>query len=596
LQRSGKGELPSVPANCCRNNLIGALRDKNISGADTASLICGSCQRREPCTNATGPGYGYLNQRHSALSSPLLRAHPDSLPDPHEYDYSEIIAIWDEPGQNFRVKRQVQVTLVDLQQSISQLLNHPQLFAELQLLLTALLSLSDGSINLGKFGKNFAELRSLLPDVSHLDIEAIFQALVPNLRFLNTTEDYGVDLADLPRELRKRFTDRDSQMAEQAREQVLKQWLPELVAILKGWSGSIHVDRKGLTLTFPDLRYRAVARAARGNVFLDGTLTREDLALKLGCSPAEIKVVRQATPSVDNLEVVQVTDMGRMGMFRGADQDKRAAAISSHYHQLDPTTQIIDFKKFAADGAWWRDSRGVNDFLETQTLILMGTPCRNLTDLASEYAVLTGRYPAGDDVGFKAFVDRTIQAEICQAIGRLRAHRRPDEQLRVVLITDLDLTDFGVSIQQVKGYEICIAAGKKTDRVRLAIEGAIRELISAGKQVGQEIVAGITGIPRGTVARYWRLFISLVDQTNSKMNKPRGSPGEVEKAAATAMEEMAQLPTTEFLPNLGEVFFDWLNPQQWGSVWEMLDAQTQIAVLKALTLTIPEVSLQALSG
>jgi hypothetical protein len=288
--------------------------------------------------------------------------------------------------------------------------------------------------------------------------------------------------------------------------------------------------------------------------------------------------------------------MGRMGMFRGADQDKRAAAIASHYRQLDPTSKIIDFKKFAADGAWWRDSRGVNDFLETQTLVLMGTPCRNLIDLASEFAVLMGRYPDDDDPQFAAFVDQTIQAEICQAIGRLRAHRRPDQKLRVVLVTDLDLSDIGVPIQQVQGYEICIAAGKKTDRVRMAIEGAIRELISAGKQVRQEIVSSITGIPRGTVARYWRLFISLIDQINNKMNNPRGSPGEVEKAAATAMEEMAQLPTTEFLPNLGEVFFDWLNPQQWGSVWEMLDAQTQIAVLKALTRTIPEVSLQALSG
>jgi hypothetical protein len=197
LQRSVREDIPSIPANCCRNGVIGALRDKNISGADTASLICGSCQRREPCTNATGYGYGYLNQRHSALSSPLLRAHPDSLPDPREYDYSEVFTIWDEPGQTFRVKRQVQVMMGDFQQTMTALMSYPDLFAALLPLMTVLLSLLDGTVTLGKFGKNFHEVRSLLPDVSHLDPESIFQALVPNLRFLNTTEEFDI-LYDQP--------------------------------------------------------------------------------------------------------------------------------------------------------------------------------------------------------------------------------------------------------------------------------------------------------------------------------------------------------------------------------------------------------------
>ena len=64
----------------------------------------------------------------------------------------------------------------------------------------------------------------------------------------------------------------------------------------------------------------------------------------------------------------------------------------------------MDYKKFEADGAWWRDSRGVNDFLEVQTLILIGAPCRNLNDLAAEFAVVTGSYPSvEDDTAFKPF-------------------------------------------------------------------------------------------------------------------------------------------------------------------------------------------------
>ena len=71
-------------------------------------------------------------------------------------------------------------------------------------------------------------------------------------------------------------------------------------------------------------------------MFLDGTLSREDLALKLGCSPDEIQVVRQAIPKVGNLELIQVSDIGRAGMSRGGDQLKRTAAIVEHYQALDP--------------------------------------------------------------------------------------------------------------------------------------------------------------------------------------------------------------------------------------------------------------------
>jgi hypothetical protein len=78
LQRSVAGDIPAVTANCSRNGVLNALRDKNVSGADSASLICGTCVLREPCINADGPGFGYLNQRRTTLGAPKIRAHPDS--------------------------------------------------------------------------------------------------------------------------------------------------------------------------------------------------------------------------------------------------------------------------------------------------------------------------------------------------------------------------------------------------------------------------------------------------------------------------------------------------------------------------------------
>jgi hypothetical protein len=586
LQRTAKGDLYSVPANCSRNGVLNALREKQIPGSDTAGLICSTCPLREPCTNATGHGYGFLNQRRSALSSPLLRAHPDSMPAQADYNFQEALLIWDEPGHNFRVKLQIHVCFPDLQQTITALISHPEVFESVQPLLAALLPLLDGSIKLGRFGKDHHQLKSLLPDVSTLDATEIAQALTPNLKFLNTTSVYGVDLADLPRELRRKFSERDGQMAEQARRHIIKQWLPALVDVLQSGRGSIHANHQGLTITQPDWRHRLTAHAAHANIFLDATLSQEDLALKLGCAPNEIKVVRQAIPPTDNLQILQVTDMGRAGMHRGGDQQKRAAAITQHYRELDPTTRIIDFKKFAADGVWWRDSRGVNDFLETQTLVLLGTPCRNLMDLASEYGILTGCYPSFENEHLKAFIDRSILAEIQQAIGRLRAHRRLDESLKVVLISNIDLA---IPVQHCLARDITISAASKTERVRYAIAQAITDLKTAGQTVTQQIVSTVTKIPRGTIARYWRLFISLIESSNSRLNKTL--PNATTQVMVQTLDEIAQLSPEQLLNGLDEVFYGWLVPSQWQSVWNNLSPLTQVAVLKSLSLTLPTHSL-----
>jgi hypothetical protein len=448
------------------------------------------------------------------------------------------------------------------------------------------LPLLDGSAKLSKFGFDFNYVKAHLPNMDEVNVGAIASALTPHLGFLNTTSDYGVDLADLPRELRKRFSDRDGEMAEQTRGQVVKQWLPELVGVLQGKPGSVHVGHRGMTITLPDWRHRSLAHAAYGNVFLDGTLTREDLALKLGCSPDEIQVVRQAIPDRHNLKIIQVADVGRAGMSRGNDQHKRVDALIGHFKAEDPATKIIDFKKFGADGAWWRDSRGVNDFLETKTLLLVGAPCRNLIDLASEYAIATGAYPHENESRFIAFVNRAVLAEMHQAIGRLRAHRRPLEILKVVLISNVEL-DYPV--QQVKACELTPGAGSKTERVQLVIANAIEQLKSAGQKVTQQLVSEVTNVPRGTIARYWSLFILLINRSNSKVNKTESNGDDIEmsQAIASVLNNVAATPNDGLLSSIEEVFFQWLTPNQWMDVWERVSGQAQLVILEALSRTLP---------
>lgn len=589
LRRVTKGETPHLSANCSRNRVVNTLRTKHVSGADTVSLICGTCPLREACAHSEGPGYGFLNQRHSALSSRKLRAHPDSLPAPNEYDYESVVMVWDEPGQTFRIKQDILVTLDDLEQAITTLLKFPYLFESLQPLFAVLLSYLDGSVRLGKFGLSHAQVVEQLPVLPNLDIAAIEQVLGPDLSFLNTTGRYGADLADLPPQLRKKFSEPDSDMAEQAEQRVLKQWLPNLLQVLIGQQkGALSLKQGLLTIALPDTRHLTLAQATQTTIFLDATLNRQDLALKLGCSPDKILEVRQAIPNHNNLTIIQVADLGRMGMQRGKQQQQRAAALVEHYRQLDPDTKVIDFKKYQADGAWWRDSRGVNDFTQIKTLILVGTPCRNVTDQVAEYAILTD-ISNPEDSGFKAFVDRAILADFYQAIGRLRSHRRASEQLQVILLSDFELD---IPTQQVLASDITLEAATKRERFIKAALAALEHLKVEGQKLTQTAVAALTNYSQQYLSRYWKLLLLLLEETNSKSGSTsnlvcEAEPSEVVRVVGQILATVAaETDAPQLLRELGEVL-PWLTFKQWKQVWSFLPASKQVKVLSALLTTMP---------
>ena len=104
----------------------------------------------------------------------------------------------------------------------------------------------------------------------------------------------------------------------------------------------------------------------------------------------------------------------------------------------------------------------------------------------------------------------------------------------MVLISNIDLD---IPVQQMKARDLTLDAAHKTERVQIAIEGAILS-IAAGGQEGhaKPSFSALTAIPRGTIARYWCLFISLINSTNSKMNNSEKSfkcrPGEACPAAS----------------------------------------------------------------
>lgn len=600
LQRASPGTAYTIAPNCNRTQLLNVLRSKNVHGADTATLICGTCPLKESCTHAQGTSYGFLNQRRTALASSKVRSHPDSLAPAIDYDYTNVLLAWDEPGQSFRVSQKIQVTISDVEALLGHLLkNHPQLLEILSPILIALLDLFS-SKSQHKFGLKHEEVVSQLPRSSTLDPVMLGQALQPTLSFLNTTAEYGVDLQDLPRNLRKQFLESDRTQAEQAQQQVLKQWFEEFLLILqdKTPGGCFSFHRQILTMTLPDPRHRSIVTAAKATLFLDATLTPEELAHKLNCSVDKIFVCREKAKISNNLKLFHITDLGRMGMQRGKQQERRLNALIEHYRSIDPTTKVIDFKKFAADGAHWRDSRGVNTFMQTKTLLIVGAPCPNLTEMLAEYSVLTGKVATETHPEFQTWLHQIIQTELIQEIGRLRSQRRLTEQLQVILITDFPIA---LTVESLKASEVTLEAATGTERLIIAIKQAVEYLQSTDQKPTQAAIAQIVGVSQGYISRQFQKLLQTlldpIDRTHHTDSSDDEAPLDLVIPVVEQALAESQTPV-QVLAMLHEVFFDWLREACWAIAWQKLASLAQIKALSAFLLMLPpeELSFTIASG
>ena len=638
LRRVTKPDQPShVAANCGRHGTLSALRSKNIPGVDTASEICSSCKYLEMCRGGVGT-YNYLNARAETLSQSRFRAHPASLPSPSEYNYEDVVLVWDEAGESLKPHKSVEVTEKDLNLTVARLaMKFPEAWDTLRLLLNNLHEYLSGEHKQpNKFGWNDTQIRGLLPKVDGVDVGAIAEALKPDLSFLNTTSEHGVDLADLPRNLRKSFSDSDGTTAEKVYKEVALNWLPDFLDVLLGnVKGAVRVQHGRLNITTSDPRLVEIARAAKANIFLDATMTVEDLALVLGLDdPTSIINIRQAIPNNNNLEVIQVATMGRLGIGsrrkdeKGEDTflQKRIFALTDQIKRIEAegkTVAVIDFKKFAkADiRSWWADTRGVNDFETVDVLILIGVPCPNLADLEAEFTVLHGRAPVegtervlypvqvtgegtsglqpyfemnvSADPDFRDFVRSRILANYHQANGRLRAHRRPGQQLKVYIIADYPL-DIPVTLR--KASDITPDAGTKIERVEMAIRGAFDQLKATGQKVTQAAIAGLTGLSQGYISRFRELLQTLLEPINSKSNNSNAPPpdrDEAEWMAAQYLPLLADSPPKELLDGVlstsdayGAVVFK--------TIWDATPAAAQIKILQKLMFTLSADELRSL--
>jgi predicted transcriptional regulator len=246
---------------------------------------------------------------------------------------------------------------------------------------------------------------------------------------------------------------------------------------------------------------------------------------------------------------------------------------------------LIDFKKFNTERAWWRDSRGLNDFTEVRTLIVVGTPCRNLLDLSAEYTTLTGKVTNTNDPNFKAFVNRQILADIRQCFGRKMGARCQPGDL-IVFVSDFDLD---LPAQQIKASDITIAAASKSEQMKHGIKQAIAWLSDQGKKVTQQAIADFLGKTRAAISHYSQLIFLLLETLDSKKiqnSDLKESDNETYQALAKVVSAVVNSndPLADILAAIHEIFFDWMPSRLRRCLLYALDLQTQSQLLCYLAL------------
>jgi len=495
LRRAKFGQVPNTPANCSRSEQLNKLRSIVGSNADQASTICRSCPMYEACCHSEGYGFGYLHQRRVALGRDRFRAHPASLPSPKAdgFDYSDRLNVWDEASANFVTHETIEFNQADIEKTVMALLQSQALSPDIQAVIDGLIAILNDRKGIGRYGLTHAEIVDKLPK-NEVALDPIEVALDPQKfieQALNPTAAYGINIQDLPASQRKFYATKSGDL-----QGIPKTWLVPLLKVLNGEypGATITANHGGFTITLPNDRYREIAKAAKQNIFLDATLTREDLALKLGVSPEEIFVIREKPIATPNLKIYQVADMGKLTRDRGEDQKKRVSALLNH---LD--CPAIDWKAEEREGAHFVDSRGVNHFETVTRLAIVGTPTPNIGAMVSEFSAMAGRIAAIDDPDFQAWLHRKTESELIQEIGRVRANRRPGETIEVYLLTDHQFET--ITPIQKTSAEICPDAATKGDRFCNAMMEAAKSIVVAGDKLTQEGLAAVLEKSRGAVLK-----------------------------------------------------------------------------------------------
>ncbi|GFE71958.1 hypothetical protein CFPU101_45680 [Chroococcus sp. FPU101] len=592
LTRSNLGEIRRrknndqpliVEPNCYRPKTLAVLASKNIKDASDQSVVCRGCLQFELCS--MGKTYDYIHQRRELLKNEdRLVIHPSSLSDSIDSDYSRTLIFWEESENSFNTTKTVKVTEEDVNAVIVAVSEDLELAAKINPFLNRLKKLfKKKQPRFGWSGKQLKdELKLLLP--SDLDYNSLAGWLRNDLeKLLDPVNEYGEKIADLPRQVRNKFSVKDDDLADVVKQEVIKDWLFHCLDALDG-RGYLNMANGELTISYPDERLTAIAHSAYKNIFLSATEFPKNLEARLGES---VEVIECESPEINNITYTQVIDLGKLGQQRGKRQVERVKAIIDYIRETKgkENVAVISPKRHSSD-----DPDALNHFVHSQgtnavegksTLIVDGLPMPNLEAIKHNFAVIMGKDPDEDTDSFSRYYQHRVNSLVKQEIGRLRASRYPKRQFEVIVLSNHDLSWLG-EVNQVKAKEITPDAETKNQRTIRLIREAVTQLTSEGKKVTQTAVSFLTGYSQQHISRFKKLLILLIESFKVKCVK-NSSGDEPPKSNTSELEYLGKtfLPLAEndqLLEEFGSLLSIY-SQSDWLILWEFIPDETRVNLL-----------------
>ena len=317
--------------------------------------------------------------------------------------------------------------------------------------------------------------------------------------------------------------------------QVKFNWLSPILRILSSSSGSFRVDRYGLHLSQYSWRWHQQTKKASATIAMSATLDRNDLAQRLRIPAKNIVLIRikaEELPQYNNLAIKMIkgADFGKLRRCESEyTAGQRAVAFTNWIKDNYSNPGILDHKvnlKHYQDiedltiGYYGNDSRGSNRFQNCDALALLGEFWPNIGSKLTDYEALTGEIITEKDPRFCSWLRQQMTAEMLgQAVGRLRAHRRPEQLLNCYLIGDSfsrkDIEKYypGAKIETLKMINVCPAAAPKKEQKIAQLTEIIGQKLKAGQNVGRNALAKTLNWSVGQVSK---LTKEVFEQTGLK--------------------------------------------------------------------------------
>ena len=535
------GEKADTPGNCHRTKEFRALAAKNVFDIEgSLNPICAGCHLLSACQHGAAPGASFRGERRETLTSSRKSANLQSAPIPSEFDYASSGAFVDEALQNLSPMRSLTINLADYTQVMDLLEQQlPAVHTQLKPVRDVLSPKLRQQAGEPYHGHNDSDVMEMLGDIGAL-AEVIpqvidWEANLDDLEFLEEEPD-GIDLKSVDKESKATARSASKILRRQsykdtaaALDSVAVRWLATFLQIWHRSDGdwqysSFRIQNGELTLYWRSRRHSDLAKSMKWVCYLDGTATREQLALVQDLDAKKILHVEHQVPNYSNLRIIQITGLGLLGKQRSDSVEHKVEALKRALAEKHPGMGFIDWKSPKhtqfQEGFWFSDSRGTNRYASAPALTSFGVPFSNLGELAASYQTLTGQRVSLDknkpNAGFQEFVDFHVQSNIIQTVGRPRPHLRPDEKIPFYFAGDYNL-DFlksafpGATIEQVKPSDITLDACDTMERNLLGIlQGlsataaqGIKQTQTAIAQFGEmtqsrvsKILAQVGGLPR----------------------------------------------------------------------------------------------------